>query len=612
VRADARSQRGLRTAEPSMAVPSHGVIAPSGTRKRTESSVPKHLPINRHKGDGPETPRPVAGVSFPRYTAGMEERIQKALGREAVIRRPPNLDFGDYSVFVGPEQAESTAQAIRNELGESALKVEVAGKGFVNITLSREAVALAIAEASAQGANWGEGNTNKGQRVLIEYTDPNPFKEMHVGHLMSNAIGEAIARLIEYTGAEVKRANYQGDVGPHVAKAIYARLFPSNIDNGAPWGVAYKMGNDLYESDQSHRKAIDEINKKIYDKSDPGINKLYEAGRRESLAQFEIIYEKLGMEPRKRSGNERFFDYYFFESATAPLGLELVRSHPQVFTLSDGAIVYRGEDEGLHTRVFITSQGLPTYETKELGLAKLKADTWDFDTSITITANEQKAYFQVVLAALRKVLPETAQKIQHVTHGMMRFTEGKMSSRKGNVITALTFLQDLLDVAKERANKSRAGEPDKLAMQVALAAAKYQILKQASGKDIIFDRERALNLEGDSGPYLQYALTRARSVLEKARSTKHETPNKIPEVPYLLERLMLHFPEVVARAARERAPNLLVNYLTELASEWNSFYAQERIIGGDYEAYKLRLARAFVQTMTNGLTLLGIPAPEKM
>ena len=179
-----------------------------------------------------------------------------------------------------------------------------------------------------------------------------------------------------------------------------------------------------------------------------------------------------------------------------------------------------------------------------------------------------------------------------------------MSSREGNVITANDFIKSVIEKASEK------NADPLIAEQVALGAIKYMILRQAPGSDIIFDEEKSLSLEGDSGPYLQYALVRARSVLEKAESSRQKAEN--PEQPYLLERLILHFPEVVARSARETAPNLLVNYLTELAGEWNSFYAKERIIGGDFEAHKLLVARAFVQTMVNGLTLLGIPAPEKM
>ena len=181
-----------------------------------------------------------------------------------------------------------------------------------------------------------------------------------------------------------------------------------------------------------------------------------------------------------------------------------------------------------------------------------------------------------------------------------------MSSREGNVITASEFIKEVITKASEK------NEDPLIAEQVAIGAIKYMILRQAPGSDIIFDEEKSLSLEGDSGPYLQYALVRAKSVVAKAYSLQLTAYSSAPAEPYALERIILHFPEVVARAARELAPNLLVNYLTELASEWNSFYAQERIIGGENEAHKLIVARAFVNTMSNGLALLGIPTPEKM
>jgi arginyl-tRNA synthetase len=181
-----------------------------------------------------------------------------------------------------------------------------------------------------------------------------------------------------------------------------------------------------------------------------------------------------------------------------------------------------------------------------------------------------------------------------------------MSSREGNVITAAQFIETIIKEASEK-------NPDPLiAEQVALGAIKYMILRQSPGSDIIFDPEKSLSLEGDSGPYLQYALVRAKSVIAKASHSQTVMHDSAPAEPARIERLILHFPEVVARAANELAPNLLVNYLTELAGEWNSFYAKERIVGGDYESYNLMIARAFTNTITNGLALLGIPAPEKM
>jgi arginyl-tRNA synthetase len=193
--------------------------------------------------------------------------------------------------------------------------------------------------------------------------------------------------------------------------------------------------------------------------------------------------------------------------------------------------------------------------------------------------------------------------MRHVATGFLRLTSGKMSSREGNVITAASLIKEVIEKASEK------NADPLIAEQVAIGAIKYMILRQAPGSDIIFDPEKSLSLEGDSGPYLQYALVRARSVVAKASG---EPKKGTPSAPYPLERILIHYSEVAARAAREMAPNLLVNYLIELAASWNSFYATERIIGDEYEAYKLIVARAFIVTMQNGLMLLGIPAPESM
>lgn len=523
------------------------------------------------------------------------------------LEHPTELQNGDYSSSVALKYAKDAllapralAEKLADTMGAIAgiSKVEVAGPGFINFYISSAALAGAIEQARSN-EKWGENHDLKGKKMMVEYTDPNPFKEFHIGHLMSNAIGESIARLLEYSGAEVKRANYQGDVGPHVAKALWGkRKFPA-----FSWGEAYAAGAQEYEKDPAVKEAIDAINKKVYDKTDRDINALYDDGREASLAHFENIYQLLGTT----------FDFYFFESVTAPLGQALVEAHPEVFEKSDGATVYRGEEDDLHTRVFITSKGLPTYETKELGLAELKAETWDFDTSITVTAHEQRDYFAVVLAAMRKVLPDIAVKIKHVTHGMMRFAEGKMSSRTGNVVTGESLLSELKEAALERAKESRAENASVLAEQIAVAAIKYQVLKQASGKDIIFDRVRALSLEGDSGPYLQYAHARACAVVEKAKEQGIEPDVGAGTPANDLARLVHRFPEKLEYAARELEPHLLTTYLLELASAFNSWYAQVHILDGTPEAArKVALVDAVRATLAHGLQVLGIPAPEKM
>lgn len=532
----------------------------------------------------------------------------RALGAAEIsftVERPGQMEYGDYATNAAlvagkalKKNPKEVADLLLGKLGgiEGVEKAEIAGAGFINFFISREAIAKEV-ERAAQDAAWGTGDLYKGKTVMVEYTDPNPFKEFHIGHLMSNAIGEAIARTLEHAGAQVVRANYQGDVGLHVAKAIWGKQQKPEL----PWGEAYVHGSTEYEA---HKAEIDAVNKQVYEKSDEAVNRLYAEGREESLEHFEALYAMLGTA----------FDRYFFESQTTPLGIALVNNHPEVFIESDGARIFRGEDEGLHTRVFLTSQGLPTYEAKDLGLLELK-NKEKIDTSITVTANEQNEYFKVVLAAARRIetLKDIAGKTKHVSHGMMRFADGKMSSRKGNVITGESLLMDLKDAAKEKMQGRELDDAEKTAEAIAVGAIKYSVLKQGSGRDIVFDQEKSLSLEGDSGPYVQYAHTRALSLLKNADREGIELGmDDMPAAAHALERLLVHFPDVLARAAGELEPHYVTTYVTELASAFNSWYANERVIGGANPHYGILLARAVEATLEKGLAVLGIPAPEEM
>src|SRR3990167_7384841 len=437
---------------------------------------------------------------------------------EIQIEHPGELAHGDYATGAALQYAKRAgtkprelAEKIVEKLGsiEGVSKIEVAGAGFINFYLSPEAISGVIEEARTN-ERWGANSNQEGKKTMVEYTDPNPFKEFHIGHLVTNAIGESISRLFVYAGAEVKRANYQGDVGRHVARAIWGLMQSGDSpEDVQALGRAYAAGAAA-DTDRSVAKSeITAINKKVYDRSDERINDLYDRGRKTSLEHFEHLYAILGTK----------FYFYFFESEAGPYGKEVVQSHLKngVFKESEGAVVYGGEKKGLHTRVFLNSEGLPTYEAKELGLSKMKYEKFPYEKSVIVTGNEINEYFKVLFAAMQEVFPELAEKTTHVSHGMMRLEEGKMSSRTGNVITGESLLADLSEAARARATESRAENPEKLAEQVAVAAIKYQILRQATGKDIIFNREQALSLEGDSGPYLQYAHARAHQLVEKAR-----------------------------------------------------------------------------------------------
>ena len=544
------------------------------------------------------------------------------------VEHPTETKNGDYSTNVAmvyAKQLGKNPRAFAEEVVAGLLKnkpdgiekMEIAGAGFINLYLSRDFFTDTTKDILKQGKKWGSNDRLSGKKIMVEYTQPNPFKPFHIGHLMSNAIGESISRIVEFSDARTIRANYQGDVGLHVGKSIYGLLQKgkpdsrlSISDQAVYIGTCYSEASNLYDTDENIKKEIDIINKKVYERSDPTINELYDWGRRVTLDAFEILYKILGTK----------FDYYFFESDMASIGAQIVKDYMgKVFDESDGAIVFHAEkyDPKLHTRVFITKQGLPTYEAKEIGLTMTKFEKENPDVSITETAIEQGPYMEVVQKAISLIHPDYESRMKHVTHGMMRVESGKMSSRKGNIITGESLLRDTSSLVYEKlADRDLIDEKkNSIASQVAVGAIKYAILKQAIGGNIIYDEEKLVSFEGDSGPYLQYSATRAASVLKKAEAENISPAytDVINEVTPL-ERALYKFPEIVNRASIDLAPHHIVTYLIELATSFNSFYANHPIVVKDDPSsnYKVALTQAFLTTMTNGLLLLGICVPEKM
>ncbi len=561
----------------------------------------------------------------------MRSELRKAI--EAVLSEMgfPKMDFsvehpndtlhGDYATNAAMvvaqklrknprDVAEEIVTALQGKIPHVA-ELEIAGPGFINFYLSRDFFKEKITHALNQGDSWGKNDSLKGKKVLVEYTDPNPFKEFHVGHLFTNAVGETIARLFMMNGADTKRVNYQGDVGLHVAHAIWGmkELAIGQGDFTArDLGRAYAHGATAYKNEDPRAVLeIREINKKIYDRSDEDINVFYEKGREISLSYFESIYKVI----------DTTFDSYFFESETGTRGKELVLAHPELFPESDGARVFKGEAHGLHTRVFLNKEGLPTYEAKELALAKLKEERLGtYDLSVISTANEVSEYFKVLKKAMSFIYPELAEKTEHIGHGMVRLSTGKMSSRTGDVITAMDFIDEVADAAAAKMDEGGKTAPDdELARDIAIGAIKYATLHGSILQNSIFDKEKALSFEGDSGPYLQYTHARICSVLQKAKEVGVvSTPSVILPVTYAIERMVYQFEEIVEDALNERAPHKIAVFLTELAGSFNAFYAAEKIADASdaHAPYKAAIADAVRLTVKNGLWTLGIKAPERM
>lgn len=574
-----------------------------------------------------------------KYIASGIEKLQKAAKLPADLNfaihvEKTKAEFGDYSSNIAfalakkagrdvVEVAHELSDAIAEQSGDEVDGITIVN-GHINFTLKTEYVKNELKKI-AKDDNYGTLRTFKGKKVMVEYTDANPFKPLHIGHMMTNAIGETIANLYEASGAEVIRANYYADVGIHVAKAVWSMRqnkdsMPGDDANMATkikyLGDCYISGNAKYESDESAKKEIEEINKKIYERSDGEIMDLYEEGKRWSLEYFDTIYRRLGSR----------FDRFFPESEVSGIGLELVKQHPQVFAQSEGAIVFPESISGLHTRVFVNKMGLPTYEAKELGLNKLKFDLFGPDKSIVVTGNEIKEYFEVLKKAMEIVIPEAGKNTIHLPHGMLKLTTGKMASRKGNIITAEKLINDVKAIIRERIREMEElsdEEKEEIAENVAIAAIKYSILKQGIGRDIIFDPQKALSYDGDSGPYLQYTYARLANIVLKAgiedgisESQKKADIGLIEdETEFDIAKHLLDFPYSVGLSLERHAPNHLALYLYELANKINKFYERVRVL--EDENTKRKDARlAFIETvmsvMARGLGILGIKTLHRM
>lgn len=593
---------------------------------------------------------------------------------EIYIEHPSDTAHGDFSTNIAlqlfPQLSEfqksqyPSPRALASALVEvlllpnSALTkvvqtTEVAGPGFINFFLKDSWLLSEVKKILSQKNSYGKSDSLKGMRISVEYTDPNPFKEFHIGHLYSNIVGESLATLHECMGATVWRGDFFGDVGMHVAKSIWGLLQKFEEDGLSVQGIstwllpqrieyfgqAYARGASAYKDNASAKSEMEALNFLIFKAAQElilpqyhkkpeidfepyikpskysysEIKEIYLLGRTWSLEYFETIYQRLGTK----------FDAYYPESLTGEFGYKIVLEGLQMgyFEKGEGgAIIFPGEKYGLHNRVFINSLGLPTYETKDFGLAQAKYEDFPYDLSYNVTGNEINDYFQVVLMALKKVRPELGEKTVHVGHGMVRLPEGKMSSRTGKILRG----EWLLDAAKEAANEILAEdndfnnfEKDALSERIALGAIKYALLKQNIGEDIAFDFKKSISFSGNSGPYLQYTFARSRSILRKSKKeTRFDLTfdsQKLNEEERAILKWLYRFPEILSEATTSYSPHIICTYLYELAQRFNSFYNKHSVLeDSPSQEFRLQMTEAVSIIIQNGLQILGIEAPEKM
>jgi len=494
-------------------------------------------------------------------------------------------------------------------LPEYLAKIEIAQPGFINLWLSQDYL---ITQLSQVTENKNKAKIKSKKCLIVEFAHPNTHKQFHIGHLRNICLGESVCRLLQANGESVCRVNYQGDVGLHVAKCLWGLLklkktTPRSLSGKIELlGKAYVKGNKAYDQDEKAKTEIETINQKIY-QQDKEIISLWKETRSWSLDYFDQIYQRVGTK----------FDRFYFESQVAEKGKEIVLAglKKKIFQKSEGAIIFPGERYGLHNRVFLNQKGLPTYEAKDLGLAKKQTADFNPERILHVVGPEQKGYFEVVFKALEKIDPKFKDKEYHLAYGWVRLKNGKMSSRTGQVVLG----EWLLDEVKKRLKKIYQMS-EALAEKVAVGAVKYSMLKFSSLSEIVFDIDESINLEGDSGPYLQYTYARCQSVLAKSEKEIKDlqadfTHLHLKDEEISLLRTVYRFEEMIEEAGDKFATNLVCRFLFDLAQKYNLFYNRHSILNADGQKmvqFRLFLTLAVGQTIKNGLDLLGIESPQKM
>lgn len=555
----------------------------------------------------------------------IRELIQKALQNldtpvgDFVVEHPEDLSHGDYSTNVAMSHAKALkmnpkelAEKIKIELEKSLPKeiseIQIAGPGFINFKLSREFFSNSVKEIIEAGKNFGKINIGENKKVLVEYSSPNIAKPFTVGHLRSTIIGDSISRILEASGYTVIRDNHLGDWGTQFGKMIVAIQ---------KWGDLSVLDNDeapiktlvdLYVKfhDEAEKDPTLEDEGRAWftklEQKDPEATAIWKKCIELSLKEFERIYGRLHV-----STFDTMLGESFFEDKMAVV-LDDVKSK-NIGQESEGAyLVFFPEEKKIPPLMLLKKDGSSLYGLRDLATDKYRAETYGRDLFVVNEVGmEQSLYFRQIFEAEEMLgyFPKTQRK--HVAHGLYRFKDGKMSTRKGNVI----WLDDIINEAVSRAKKINETSGD----VVGVGAIKFNDLKRESSKDIVFDWEEMLNLQGDSGPYLQYSCVRARSAIEKGRGEGLEKSFEyVPTEVYDLEKMLYVFPEIVANSAREFAPHYIATYLIEISRAFSSFYGANKIVdkADPSSPYKLALTEAFSIVMKNGLNLLGIEVPEKM
>jgi len=549
---------------------------------------------------------------------------------------PPNVD-ADLAVplfRVAKEIGENPAQlagrlAEELDLSDTLLKGAFVTGGFLNFKLDDAAfLGRVFEDFEEQGERYGSSQQGVGKTVVIDFSAPNIAKPFSVGHLRSTVIGDAIGRILRFLGYTVIGDNHIGDWGTQFGKLMYAFDLWGDRDKVAANPIEELLALYVRFHDEAEKEPAMEDEARAWftrlEQGDARAEELWKWFRELSLEEFTRTYQLLGVEFQEVLG-ESFYNNRLegvvqeaFDKGIATWG-ELEAKGGGEGT--EKVALIHLDEHGIDTPLLIQkSDGSSLYATRDLATIQHRVETWDPAEILYVVGGEQKLYFRQVFKAAE--LMGYGTRCEHVPFGLIRLPKGRMSTRKGRVI----FLEDVLNEAIRRSEEIledrdlSADEKKEIARIVGVGAVKYADLSQTRTKDVLFDWEKMLNMQGDSAPYLQYAYVRIRSILRRAEdgasSASLVDPSLLTEAQEIsLVKSLARFPEVVRTAGAGSFPHVVAGYLISLAREFSSFYKNVSVLKAETPALvatRLHLARLTARVLRTGLGLLGIECPERM
>lgn len=552
--------------------------------------------------------------------------LKKHTKTEIHLEVPSNLKFGDYAFPCFPLTKEfkknpnDIAQDLAKKIKLSRIirKVEIKGP-YLNFFINSVELAKGILnDIFLKKGKYGKDiKKKKNGKVMVEYSQANTHKSFHVGHLRGTSLGESLSRILKFNGYNVVQTNYQGDTGAHVAKWLWCYLkyhkgekLPKK--NPGKW-IASIYVEAVQKSDDNNQKEMDEINYKLENNKDKKLTELWKKSRKWSLDSLDKVYEDL----------DAHFDNFFFEREMEKRGKELSKELVKegIAEVNDGATIINLERYNLGIWVLLRMDGTCLYSAKDLALAEKKFKEFKIDKCVYVVGAAQSMHLRQLFKTLELMKFKHADKCHHLSFAEVRFSTGKMSSRTGENVLYSELKDGILKKLKEEVEK-RHKEWDKKRKEESVrnifsAAIKFDMLKQEPNKNIIFDIDRALDFEGETGPYIQYAHARICSIFRKYGK---KISNKVNfglfenEKEKKIISLLGQFPNLLEECAEHYKVHILSRYLLSLAQSFNEFYHECPILLEKEEVKKSRLLLAYCvkEVLSNGLFLLGIKAPEEM